>query len=99
MSNDHTRDVREGARELFWELHDADSYSCPGCGTRRDETTAIHVHHLDGNPTNNARGNLVGLCNQCHLHGEHDLDVADPRLTKPSGRAPRPSASVPRPGA
>jgi len=92
------RDAREGARELFWDLHDARTYSCPGCGTPRDETSAIHVHHVDGNPTNNARENLVGLCNQCHLGGEHGYDIDDPRLTKPSGRTPRPSASVSRPG-
>lgn len=98
MTRRTDRDVRKGARELFWDLHDARSYRCPGCGSAREETTSIHVHHLDGNPANNARDNLVALCNQCHLGGEHGLDVDDPRLTPPSGRTPRPTVSAPRPG-
>lgn len=98
MTPPEARDVREGARELFWDLHDTGSYRCPGCGTPREGTTAMHVHHIDGNPTNNTRRNLVALCNQCHLGGEHGLDVDDPALSPPSGRTPRPSASVSRPG-
>jgi len=92
------RDPREGARELFWDLHEAGSYSCPGCGRGRDETTSMHVHHIDGNPTNHSRENLVALCHQCHLGGEHGLDIDDPRLGPPSVHAPRPSVSAPRPG-
>jgi len=79
-----SHDLRKGARELFWHLHDAHSYRCPGCGRSRDETTAMHVHHIDGNPTNHSRQNLAALCHQCHLSGEHDLELEDPRLTKPS---------------
>jgi 5-methylcytosine-specific restriction endonuclease McrA len=94
-----TTDPRQGARDVFWELHDSKGYTCPGCGASREETTAMHVHHLDGNPRNNSRGNLVALCNQCHLGGVHDLDVDDPRLSKPSVNAPRPTASIFRPGA
>lgn len=93
-----TRDPRQGARDVFWELHDTQRYACPGCGASREETTAMHVHHRDGNPSNNSRENLVALCNQCHLRGVHDFDIEDPRLTKPSGYTPRPSVSAPRPG-
>jgi 5-methylcytosine-specific restriction protein A len=33
--------------------------------------TADVVHHRDGNPRNNASGNLMSLCRECHerLHG------------------------------
>ena len=98
MTHRDDRDPRQGGRDLFWHLHDTQSYRCPGCGASRSETTSMHVHHRDGNPTNNELGNLVALCNQCHLGGEHGLDVDSPRLTPPSGRTPRPSVSAPRPG-
>lgn len=98
MKPGRQRDPRQGAREIFWELHDAGLYTCPGCGSSREETTSMHVHHLDGNPTNNSRENLVGLCNQCHLGGEHDYDVDDPRFSKPTVYASKPTGSTPRPG-
>lgn len=98
MSPDIRGDVRRGSRELFWDLHNQSSYTCPGCGAGRDETTAMHVHHVDGNRTNHTRGNLVALCNQCHLGGEHGLDIDNPQLSPPSVSAPRPSVSAPRPG-
>ena len=89
---------RQPARDTFWKLHDATRYSCPGCGRSRSETTSMHVHHRDGNPRNHSRDNLIALCRKCHLGGEHDLDVDDPRLTKPSVTASRPTGSTPRPG-
>lgn len=98
MTAPTARDERQGARDLFWDLHDAQTYPCPGCGSSQDEAASMHVHHIDGNPQNNSRENLVALCNQCHLGGEHGYDVNDPRLSPPSVRARRPSASVPRPG-
>ncbi|WP_089650103.1 HNH endonuclease signature motif containing protein [Halobacterium hubeiense] len=98
MTTPPARERREAARDLFWELHDSRRYTCPGCGRSRDETTSMHVHHIDGNPANSNRSNLVALCNQCHLGGVHNYDIEDPRLTKPSGHTPRPSVSAPRPG-
>jgi 5-methylcytosine-specific restriction endonuclease McrA len=98
MTRSRATDVREGARELFWHLHDQERYRCPGCGRSRDETVAMHVHHRDGNPANNRRQNLIALCNQCHLHGEHGLNVGAPTVTSPSGRTARPTGSVSRPG-
>lgn len=98
MARSKATDVREGARELFWHLHDAGRYRCPGCGRSRDGTLAMHVHHRDGNPTNNNRHNLVALCNQCHLGGQHGLDVGAPTVSPPSGRTSRPTGSVTRPG-
>jgi len=95
---DSVCDVREGARKLFWDLHDAGRYRCPGCGAAHDETVAMHVHHVDGNPRNNSRDNLVALCNQCHLGGEHGYDIDDARLSPPSVQASRPAVSVSRPG-
>lgn len=33
----------------------------------------LTVHHLDGDPTNNVRENLVALCQRCHLRADQKL--------------------------
>lgn len=98
MPRSTPNEERQPARDVFWDLHDANRYSCPGCGATRDQTTSMHVHHRDGNPHNHSRENLVALCRSCHLGGEHGLDVDDPRLSKPSVSASKPTVSAPRPG-
>lgn len=59
---------RQRARKQFWATHDHDSYECPDCGRRADHTDVdgFDVHHRDGDPRNNGRDNLVGLCRTCH---------------------------------
>lgn len=42
----------------------------------------LTVHHIDGDPTNNERNNLVALCQRCHLQ-------ADARLRKQRKEAKR----------
>jgi 5-methylcytosine-specific restriction endonuclease McrA len=41
----------------------------PGCPGR----FATQVHHIDHKTTNNAPGNLLSTCNECHqkYHGQH----------------------------
>ncbi|WP_092817591.1 HNH endonuclease [Halopenitus malekzadehii] len=77
-------DPRSQGRSLFWRDRDPGRYRCPGCGRGRGDVQSFHVHHLDGNKENNTESNLVALCSSCHLGGEHDLDVGDPRLQPPS---------------
>jgi 5-methylcytosine-specific restriction endonuclease McrA len=36
----------------------------------------LTVHHRDGDPTNNARENLVALCQRCHLRADRVLRQA-----------------------
>ena len=44
-----------------------DNHKCSKCGAVDD----LVVHHVDGNDRNNKLGNLVTICNACHLdlHG------------------------------
>lgn len=51
---------------------------CVGCGA-----DAAERHHIDGNPTNNVKRNLVPLCGGCHqlAHGKY------PRRSDWSGSA------------
>lgn len=36
----------------------------------------LTVHHRDGNPENNERGNLKALCQKCHLEADRALRAA-----------------------
>ena len=38
-------------------------YWCERCGDR----VAVEVHHIDGDPGNNAMDNLLGVCHDCHV--------------------------------
>ena len=39
-----------------------DGYQCNRCKS----TNFLHVHHIDGDPTNDAEDNLITLCERCH---------------------------------
>lgn len=94
-------DDREPARQLYWRDRNPSSYRCPGCGRGRDQVSAFHVHHLDGDKQNHDESNLVALCPTCHLGDEHDLDVDDPSLQPPQPRSldpPQPRSLTPERG-
>lgn len=55
------RDTSE-ARSVYWSVYDEDDYTCADCGS----PDGIEVHHIDGNPLNDAIENLIGLCHACH---------------------------------
>ena len=40
-----------------------DGYKCTTCSNEE----ALHVHHIDRDPTNNEPSNLITLCEDCHL--------------------------------
>lgn len=49
---------------------------CPECKERGILEPATEVHHMDDDPTNNDRGNLVGLCKPCHTrHTLRDMGM------------------------
>jgi 5-methylcytosine-specific restriction endonuclease McrA len=45
------------------------SWTCVECGAKQStkKGSRLTVHHIDGNPRNNNRSNLVCLCQKCHL--------------------------------
>ena len=47
------------------------NYKCQRCGKDySNDTKNLHVHHKDGNKSNNLTSNLIVLCFDCH-HKEH----------------------------
>lgn len=46
---------------VLWHQHNP-GVPCADCGNEVE-----HVHHIDGDTTNNDLENLVGLCNSCHM--------------------------------
>lgn len=53
--------------ELKEEVRRRDGYKCQMCGAPQVECrTALPVHHIDYNKTNNSPVNLIALCTSCH---------------------------------
>ncbi len=56
------------------EVKAAAGWCCEQCGHGHepDAGYTLTVHHIDGDPQNNALWNLVALCQRCHLklHGQ-----------------------------
>ena len=51
--------------QVIW--HEANPNGiCAGCGAKVE-----HIHHIDGNPSNNELNNLMGLCSSCHWKKHH----------------------------
>jgi len=58
---------RRIARERFWAEHDKAKYRCPDCD-RGDILVegSFEVHHINGEPYDNRKENLIALCPTCH---------------------------------
>lgn len=68
-------------RELCFEHH---THECANCGS----TTAVEVHHRDGDRTNNNADNLIPLCRGCHRM-VHSASSEMPELVRELGKTPR----------
>lgn len=78
MMNNKLRDrlrirMRDKARMKIDELEGRDE--CLNCGA----TSAIEVHHIDGDWLNNHPMNLVPICHQCHRRA-HRVKRASSRM-------------------
>lgn len=59
------------------QIRKRDNWTCQDCGYYgKGIKRAIHVHHLDENPTNNDPANLICLCARCHLK-RHGCELPD----------------------
>ena len=73
--------------EIARRVKGAAGWRCEHCGHPHepDAGYTLTVHHLDGDPANNAPSNLVALCQRCHLSvqakfspGQSVMDFARP---------------------
>ncbi len=54
-------------------VRERDSLKCQMCSVpERECERKLEVHHIDGNPKNNLRKNLISLCKKCHLETRGD---------------------------
>ncbi len=67
-SGDYTSDWTSISSKIRNELN----YTCEQCGVElKNDSKLLHVHHINGNKTNNTRENLRALCVDCHKKQPH----------------------------
>lgn len=68
--------------EIAKATKDAAEWRCVRCNHRHDPEGGycLTVHHLDINPSNCAWWNLAALCQRCHLHIQHKVDMTRPYM-------------------
>ena len=63
--------------EIAAQVKEAAGWCCEQCGHPHAPADGytLTVHHIDGDPSNNDPGNLVALCQRCHLglHGKKQI--------------------------
>jgi hypothetical protein len=68
--------------EIAMRVKDEAGWKCVRCGHPHDIDSdhVLTVHHLDMNPSNSAWWNLAVLCQRCHLHIQHKVQLERPWL-------------------
>ena len=56
---------KEEWKKIRLEIVKRDNYTCQYCGFKSEKWQI--VHHVDGNPNNNSKGNLETICPMCNL--------------------------------
>ncbi|MDM5149787.1 HNH endonuclease [Aeromonas salmonicida] len=68
QSSGYTPDWPAISSKLRGELY----YTCEQCGVNLTrDTKLLHVHHINGNKSDNSMGNLRALCADCHKKQPH----------------------------
>lgn len=70
-------------------VKDAAGWRCIRCGHGHNPAAGrcLTVHHFDGDKANNARHNLMALCQACHLSVQARVNPADPLMFEPAAWA------------
>lgn len=76
-------------REIALRVKEEAGWRCEWCGARHGEPhpvtgskVVLTVHHIDGDARNNARSNLVALCQKCHLEADREMHILHARETR-----------------
>lgn len=71
-------------KEISKEYRKANNYKCQICSVDCTQLTGLlHLHHVDGNPSNNDRFNLKVLCVDCHSKQPlHQHMLANPQFKR-----------------
>ena len=60
---------------------------CEWCHAAAAPPVVLTVHHADQDTGNNEPGNLVALCQRCHLRADHRMHIQHGRKTRMMRRA------------
>lgn len=74
-------------REIATEIKKDAGWKCVRCGQAHGPAAdgqCLTVHHFDGDKDNNARWNLIALCQRCHLSVQARVNPESPLLMEPS---------------
>lgn len=88
MALGQTREVVTSLSHNRVKAHATVKHACAICKKSR----WLHVHHRDGNPFNNAIGNLQTLCVSCHRLSHSPNYMGTPLLPRPCLHCSKPVA-------
>lgn len=76
--------------DLKEQIRERDGRKCQLCGkTRKKRGKKLHVHHINYDKLDSSAGNLIALCNKCHVRTNWDRDFWLQVFTKYRGRVPK----------
>jgi len=80
-----SKNVRENINIMLKHRNIIPIEKCANCGYDKEQTI-LHIHHIDGDNTNNNANNLIVLCANCHLvlhRSENTVTLYNIEIPKP----------------